>query len=365
MKGKVILFGPYPPPYGGVAVYIYTLNKYLTQFGLDCQLKICKQNDSSNDLVRPNFRSVYNNFREITKNDICVDSSGFFLEYIEYSRRSPFLAWVLLKLLKRFKWIKVVHDGSLPSRYEKFEFKRKLLFHLLIRFVDEFIVVSEDLSNWFKNEIGVKQNVSFIKSLLPITPQPFDAALPSEIEKTISHHTKIVCSIGVFTPAYGFKYIADAVERLRYETRLDIGLILIDGAFAVDDENCRGYKREVLGQREWITVLTSIPHPQVLQIFKKSNVFVRGVAFESYGLSRVEALWCGIPVVATRVGETRGMLLYDYGDENELIRQMKEALFNPSMQDISIWAERFRKEAEDNLQALVRVINPKREISFD
>ncbi|MBE0449095.1 MAG: glycosyltransferase family 4 protein [Actinobacteria bacterium] len=296
---------------------------------------------------------MYRNFRRLVRGDTCLDSSSFFFEYP--SGRAS-IAWLMLKPLKRFRWVKVIHDGSLPTRYDNFGFKQKLLFKILIRFVDEFIVVSEDLHIWLRDIIRVKQKVSLIKSLLPIPPESFNAPLPVEIEQAIAHHDKVICSIGVFTPVYGFKDIAAAIESVRQESGLDIGLLLVDGSFAIDED----YKSEVLWQREWVTVVTNLPHPQVLQVLKRSDIFVRGVALESYGLSRVESLWCGTPVVATRMGETRGMLLYDYGDGEMLIQQIKEALFNPPMQNIRIWAERFECEAEDNLQAMLNILSPDR-----
>jgi glycosyltransferase involved in cell wall biosynthesis len=144
------------------------------------------------------------------------------------------------------------------------------------------------------------------------------------------------------------------VESIRRESGLNIGLLLIEGSFAHDED----YKSEVMQQRDWIIVLRDIPHSQVLQILKRSDVFVRGVAFESYGLSRVEALWSGAPVVATSVGETRGMLLYDFGNEEELIQQIKKALFNPFSEDIKVWGDYFSREANHNLMAVIRLIDP-------
>jgi glycosyltransferase involved in cell wall biosynthesis len=166
----------------------------------------------------------------------------------------------------------------------------------------------------------------------------------------------LICSIGAFIPTYGFKHIADAVEGIRRESGLNIGLLLIEGSFA----HVESYNSEVMQQREWIIVLRDIPHSQVLNILKRSDVFVRGVAFESYGLSRVEALWSGTPVVATRVGETRGMLLYEYGNVKELIEQIKKALFNTSIEDIKAWGDHFYKEANSNLAALTRLIDSSR-----
>ena len=94
---------------------------------------------------------------------------------------------------------------------------------------------------------------------------------------------------------------------------------------------------------------------------KRSDLFVRGVCYESYGLSRVEAIWCGLPVVATSVGETRGMLLYDYGDEEALTRQIKRALSDSSGLDVEMWATTFRREAEENLRALMNAIDAEEE----
>jgi len=212
------------------------------------------------------------------------------------------------------------------------------------------------LSVWLSTKINVKKKVSSIGSLLPILPDASNSSLPAQIENSISRHDKLICSIGVFIPTYGFDHIANAVEVIRQESKTNIGLLLIDGSFASDES----YKSKILKHREWITVLESVPHGQVFQILKKSDVFVRGVAFESYGLSRVEALWSGTPVVATRVGETRGMLLYDFGNEKELIQQIKRAFFNSSAQDIRVWGDYFSREAGDNLTAMIRLIDPGR-----
>jgi glycosyltransferase involved in cell wall biosynthesis len=145
--------------------------------------------------------------------------------------------------------------------------------------------------------------------------------------------------------------VARAVEQLRKTTGEDIGLALLDGGF-VTDEN---YRKEVLQNRDWITVIREIPNPEIYEILKRSDVFVRAFADESYGISRVEAIWCGLPVVATRAGETRGMLLYDFGNHEELVGQLKRALFEGSA-DNELWAQQYRREAEQNLHAVSKVL---------
>jgi glycosyltransferase involved in cell wall biosynthesis len=263
--------------------------------------------------------------------------------------------WLVLKRLLRFKWYKNVLDGSLPKRYRDFGSMRRWLFHRAVNAVDEFVVVSENLRCWLKEEINARQQITVIPCLLPNPPSEESSPLSSKTEELIEPylvHAKRVCSIGVFFPSYGFEDVAEAVEQLRERTKKDIGLILLDGSFVCD----KTYRDEVLWNRDWITVIENVPHPQIYEILKRSDVFVRAFADESYGISRIEALWCGIPVVATRAGETRGMLLYDFGDVEQLITQLQAVLLYPFLEETNPWAARYRQEAEENLKSLAQLL---------
>jgi glycosyltransferase involved in cell wall biosynthesis len=284
------------------------------------------------------------------RNARILDASHFHLEY-----PNPVLlpGWLLLKRLLRFEWYKNVLDGSLPKRYPKFGALRRRLFHRALNAVDKFVVVSEDLRRWLQEDLKVPQPITVIPCLVPHLPGDGTAPLSSTTSELIEPylaHSKRVCSIGVFFPSYGFGDVAKAVEELRERTRKDIGLILLDGAF-VCDEN---YREEVLRKRDWITVLEKVPNPEIYKILKRSDVFVRAFADESYGISRVEAIWCGLPVVATRAGETRGMLLYDFGDVEQLVNQLETVLLDPVLEGENPWAARFRQEAEENLRAVAK-----------
>jgi glycogen synthase len=352
MSRRLVLLGPYPPPYGGVSIYIKKLVDVLG----DRNVELWTYGDEP--IAAPNVFFMNDKRRELLPLLIrrgwkarIADCTHFLLEYPSFIVPT----WVLLKRLLGFEWIKIVQDGSLPSRYEKFNPIRKELFRLAAESASEFIVISEELESWLRNEIGVKQQVTLIKNLFPITYSAEEMALPEEMEASLSPYwrrSKSVCSIGVFIPAYGFKHVAQAVERIRQHTGTDIGLLLLDGDFATDES----YRDDILRGRPWITVLKNVSHPNVLEILKRSNAFVRGFGLDSYGLSRVEAIWSGIPVVATHVGETRGMLLYDFGDVNQLVNQLKQALFDQETGDVSYWAAIYEKEAEDNLAALIRKI---------
>src|SRR5436853_7172191 len=286
MNRKIILLGPYPPPYGGVAIYLSTLFHFLKDHSVQLWTY------GEHKVGGPNVRFMKNKRRAIVplllregRGARIADCTHFLIEYP--SLLVPI--WVVLKRLLRFDWLKIVHDGSLPSRYENFSPLRRRLFRIAIQAVTEFVVVSDEMERWLGDEIGVGKKISVIKSLLPV-PRDGEISMPDELDAALGSYTrrrKKVCSIGVFIAEYGFKDVAEAVDRLRFETGDDIGLLLVDGDFARDEH----YQAEVLGERDWIVVLKNVAHPLVLEILKRGDAFVRSFALESYGLSRVEAIW--------------------------------------------------------------------------
>lgn len=353
MNRRIILFGPLPPPYGGVAIYMKALVAYLR--GPEVRVWTyggAQPDDAAVRFIAHRRLGTLWALLEEGRNARILDASHF---HLEYPNLLLLPVWLVLKRWLGFEWYKNVLDGSLPKRYPHFGALQRWLFRRAVNAVDEFVVVSEDLRRWLKDEITVHQPITVIPCLVPTLPGGDNASLSTATEELIKPylgHDQRVCCIGVFFPSYGFKDVAEAVAALRERTAKDIGLLLLDGGFVCDER----YRDQVLRAHDWITVLEKVPNPEIYEILKRSDVFVRAFADESYGISRVEALWCGLPVVATRAGETRGMLLYDFGAVEQLVDQLEAALFSPRLAEGNAWAERYRREAEANLQAVAKVL---------
>ena len=281
-----------------------------------------------------------------------LDASHFHLEH-PHALLVP--VWLLLIRLFRIEWIKMIFDGTLPSRYQECNKAQRFLFRLATHRVAEFVVVHEDLAHWLREEIKVAQLVTIIPCLIAPPPDAQTKRLSSDMDEALARYLsaeKRICSIGAFVPTYGYKDVAQAVEELRTETGLSLALLLVAGGFAQDDR----YREEVLAGRNWITVLEDVSNDDVFPILKSSDVFVRGNVEEGYGISRVEAIWSGLPVIATNVGETRGMLTYEFGDIESLKEQLQRALFQQEPNDLREASAMFYQEAERNLENLQRVL---------
>ncbi len=353
MGKRVIIIGPLPPPYGGVAIFMNAL----------CELSAGSDFTfwAYGDEPHTETRARYVNYRRLElvprllregRGARIVELTHF---HLEYPHPVAVPVWLSLRKLLKFQWVKILFDGSLPVRYPHFSTMQRALFRRVVRAIDEFIVVSEELAEWLRTEIKVRQKITCIAPLLPTAPGFLQKSLGEEWQKAIASylkHDKRVCSVGVFIADYGFQHVAEAVANLRRETGADIGLLLVDGAY-LNDEKLRA---DTLQDHDWITVLENVPNPEMNQMLRQSDVFVRGFGRESYGLARIEALWQGVPVIATNTGETRGMAVYDYGDVPELTRLLHEVLSGLPNTDNTRWAEIYRREAQQNFAALIRAI---------
>jgi glycosyltransferase involved in cell wall biosynthesis len=288
-------------------------------------------------------------FRDARRATI-LDSSGHLLEG---PNKFLILIFLILKPFLRFRIIKVFHVGSLPSSFAKFSPSKKLFFHISTRLIDEYITVNRELCYWLVNDIKIKTKPTVISSLLPPVEEPSSTDTPFPIEEELSSYSHLITSTGLFISNYGFKEIADAVESLRKSTKKNIGLILIEGTV----QNDSTYREKVIKRRDWIKVYTDIPQAQVMSLLKASNLFVRATTKESYGLSKIESLWSGTPVLSTNQGEVRGMTIIDKSNPNQVLQRIEAALNNSEPEKLEYYSQIFKEEALNNLNSYLQLLN--------
>lgn len=346
---RTVLFGPFPPPQGGVASFVESLGDALRVRGIGFTSKPYRHPAQTSEDVRQTFTSVVHNFRQLGRGDTCIDSSSFFLEYPDTYAS---VAWLALSL-RQFRWVKVLHDATLPSRFSTFTGAQRLLVRAATKRIDMLVAVSETLRTWAVEVLGISADrTRTIGSLLPL---PSEAESFPEVLRDMFFGAgdMVVTTIGCFTPEYGLDTLADAMEGLRRETGKPLPLLVLDPGFNLNAGN--SFRDSVLSGRSWIRVVTGLPRRDVLAVLRRSAVFVRPTRFESVGLSRIEALMSGTPVIATPVGETRGMRLVPVGDSEALARALTEVL-GADRAATAAAGEFFRDAARRNLEALMQTV---------
>ncbi len=353
-KKRVVIFGPWPPPYGGVAIHVKNLARCLEERRIQVQA-LCYGDFSDNanltriSLLREGWsHTLWRLYLSLSPHTILHDHSVLLTHPRGRYVRS--FRWVIK--LRKARWILTLHDETLLERLPTWPEDARTSYVKFLQWPEHIICVSERICS-FLVQLGVSgERLTNISPLLPLSPIA-TSPLPDDVQNFLGTHTPVITAIGAFDPNYDFLTLANALPRILRE-HPNAGLILIDAGFTLDVP----YREAVLQALENASgraciLLSKIPHDQVFHILRKSAVFVRGVRRESFGLSRVEAILIGTPVVATYAGETRYMMLYEYGDSVDLAEKVLMVLAKKP--DLSEAQAFFRKMSEETLDRILDV----------
>ncbi len=150
-------------------------------------------------------------------------------------------------------------------------------------------------------------------------PQPHVQRVPGRLITTASADVTMK----------GLRYLLEAIAKLRTERHVElvvIGRLKEGGASAkIIDE---------LGLREVVTFITGVPEERIIELYSEAEVAVVPSLYEGFSLPAIEAMSCGVPLVATTggalpevVGEhNETALLVPPGDSDALANMLRIAL---------------------------------------
>jgi L-malate glycosyltransferase len=153
-------------------------------------------------------------------------------------------------------------------------------------------------------EIGIIHNGIDIEEFFP------------DHSKTDPNHFNIIC-VSRVTPRKGIRFLVQAFKIL--EARYAHIRMIIAG----DGNEKKSLEQLVrgLGLEDKIVFLGAVPHEKVVEYYQKSNVFVLPSLNEGMSNTMLEALACGLPMVATDTGGTKELIT---DRKNGLIVKMQD-----------------------------------------
>jgi glycosyltransferase involved in cell wall biosynthesis len=253
---------------------------------------------------------------------------------------------------RRARWVVTLHDETLLARFAAWPPARRQAFDEYLGRTDHVLCIGARLRQFLAGRGMPADRVTAIAPLLP-PPCGRVPVLPAEDRRFLAAHRPTITTIGVFDRNCDVPTVARAFPRL-LARHPHAGLLVIDPGFTADPD-VRREVTEALREAPAAScrLVSGIPRERVRQLLAESAVFVRGTRHESFGLSRVEALLGGTPVVSSASGETRHMRLYEYGSAEALAEVVLDVLASPP--DLTDGRAYYARLAEETLETICGV----------
>src|SRR5262245_33525507 len=132
----------------------------------------------------------------------------------------------------------------------------------------------------------------------------------------------------------GLRYLLEAVAKLR--TERDVQLVVV-GRPKEGGKSAATIER--LGLGDVVTFVSGVPEERILELYSEAELAVVPSLYEGFSLPAIEAMSCGVPLVATTGGalpevvgaDNDTALLVPPGDSEALAAMLRRALDDPAL----------------------------------
>ena len=324
MRLKAALIGSYPPPFGGIEVHIKRLAGILEENGIEVTIYDIENISESNDrrlkkIAKARLWTMWHLFT-ISEDIIHVHT-------LSWKHRA---AMAFISKVRRKKTVMSFH--SFRDEYEDMSFVEAALVRYVFKNADVIIAVSESVGKKLEDWGCSKDKIRCISGFLP--PGAIEQDLPVYVREFISSHDIIASANGSNMNFYKGQdlYGLDMLVELcgRISGKHDVGFIycISKGYINSQDyyEHIKGIIREKGIEDKFLFVHENIEFASIL---KNSDFFIRPTNTDGYSLSVAEAVYGGVPSIASDVSKRPpGSILFKTRDIGDLYEKTIDVIEN-------------------------------------
>lgn len=312
---KVLLVGPYPPPFGGLSVQLCQWQRYLSaRTGYECEvLNIGEARDTTIDGCVPTF-----GYWDFVKKLCDYSSQGYLIHLMTNGHNAK--SWLCacacaMAGIRKRKTVLVFGSGNAPDYMKNADTFVKVLIRMSLRLGGRLICRNQEMYQALIRFGAAPSKIHVVTGFLGVNNH-LDCKVPETIQTFLDHHGPVLGATANLDPEYGIPLMLESVEELsaRYPR---IGLLVIGPDERAKDKftTCKGL--------DHVHFTGPLPNEVVRAVMSHLSVFLRPTYFDGDSLSVREALAQGLPVIASDTGfRPPGVLLFSKGRTDELIARI-------------------------------------------
>lgn len=323
-KLKLLLVGPYPPPYGGIASTVQDLHRYLAGHrGCEVVVLDIGEGRRAGDGSCLPARSYGDYLRKV----LAYAARGYtiHLETNGHNLKSWLSALVCAAagLRNGRRTVIAFGSGNLPDYVRGATGWRRLVVRAVVLGAGLLICRNERMRQALFEVGADPARIAIVAGFLGLgAARP--AAIPDRVQAFLDRHTPLLGATAGLEPEYGLPLMLEALHRLRARFPR-VGLVVM-GPGPEARSRLSGYERV----QDQVCLAGPLRHEEVLGVMTRLTVFLRPTYFDGDSNSVREALILGVPVVASRTDyRPPGVATFATGDLEDLVRTVTLALEHP------------------------------------
>jgi glycogen synthase len=336
---KILLIGPFPPPYGGMAIQIQKWHRTLIDH-YECECVVLNIGESRTEKF-DGCQQVFG-YIDFVRKLYGFGRKGYLFHLVTTGH--SFKSWLsslvcaLVGMTNCFRSVLVFGSGDAPIYLRSANFFAATLIRLTTGLAGRVICRNEEMRTALIAIGANPDKVTILPGFLGIESCK-DIPLPQTVQQFIDSHGPIIGATvyvpknGVLYPEYGLELIIAAVHELR-KIYPNIGVILMGPGY-----EAQAHIKDANQLSEHLCFTGPLFHDLVLNIMRNLTVFVRPTYSDGDSISVREALALRIPVVASDAAyRPQGVLRFATGNAHDFVEKLLRVLGNRSAltEDITI-----------------------------
>ena len=306
------------PPYGGIGGAIRNIVTALLRADPTTHYDLCYRPSRwrKGNLLRPSATNAHVRLIVDPFNALLIPNARLLHSMGIYLPRTPRITKLLtvhdLNAVRNPHWVR-------PEWHEK----RSRPIRKAIDRADHVVTYSAFTAREIREEYGLPED-RVHPVLLGVDRETFSPASPTDVDRARRTYGDYVLSIGLTTARKNFVRLVEAVARLK-----DLRLVIVGRPSDAEEDITRAIASNQMEER--ITRLVRIPEEELLSVIGGARVYAVPSLYEGFGLTVLEAMSCGIPVVCSRAASLPevagdGGYLVDSTDTEALAHAIREVV---------------------------------------